>query len=90
MHSHFSFEERVRGEIGYADLKSNAVEHRTMRDEFSSMHERFHELKKDQEIQAGSLMAPGWSIMQFILKFTVGHVTQIDMGYNQALSASRS
>lgn len=29
---------------------------------------------------------PGWSVMQFILGFTVGHVTSSDMSYFKALS----
>ncbi len=89
MHSHFSFEERVLAEIGYEDLKSHAAEHRTMRDELSSMHDRLHSFKEGQEIRGGSLLAPGWSIMQFILGFTVGHVAHSDMSYNRALLASR-
>lgn len=89
MHSHFSFEERVLGQIGYEDLKNHAAEHRTMRDELSSMHDRLHSFQEGQEIREGSVLAPGWSIMQFILGFTVGHVAHSDMGYNQALVASR-
>ncbi len=89
MHSHFSFEERVLGEIGYEDLKNHAAEHRTMRDELSSMHDRFPSFKEGKEIRGGSLLAPGWSTMQFILGYTVGHVAQSDMSYNHALVASR-
>ncbi len=89
MHSHFSYEERVLGEIGYEDLKVHAAEHRTMRDELSSMHDQLHSFQEGQEIREGLLLAPGWSIMQFILRFTVGHVAHSDMGYNQALVASR-
>jgi hemerythrin-like metal-binding protein len=38
MHTHFSYEERVLGEIGYEDLKNHAIEHRRMRDELSIMN----------------------------------------------------
>jgi hemerythrin-like metal-binding protein len=89
MHSHFSFEERVLHEIGYDDLKNHAAEHRSMRDELSIMHERLHNFKETKEIRGGSLLAPGWSIMQFILGFTVGHVASSDMAYNRALVANR-
>lgn len=89
MHSHFSFEERVLHEIGYEDLKNHAAEHRRMRDELSIMHNQFPRFKEGQEIRGGSLLAPGWSIMQFILGFTVGHVASSDMSYNRALIASR-
>ena len=89
MHSHFSFEERVLSEIGYEDLKSHAAEHRTMRDDLSRIHDRLNRFKGDKEIPGGSLLAPGWSIMQFILGFTVGHVAHSDMSYNPALIANR-
>lgn len=89
MHAHFSYEERVLHEIGYKDLKNHAAEHRTMRDELSLMHERFHSYKDSKEIRSGSLMAPGWSIMEFILGFVVGHVASSDMAYNRALMANR-
>jgi len=89
MHSHFNFEERVLHAIGYEDLKSHAAEHRAMRDELSVMHERFHSYKDGKEIRPSSLMAPGWSIMQFILGFTVGHVAASDMAYNRTLIANK-
>jgi hemerythrin-like metal-binding protein len=89
MHTHFSFEERVLHEIGYEDLKNHAAEHRRMRDELSTMHDQFPRFKEGREIRGGSLLAPGWSIMQFILGFTVGHVASCDMSYNRALIASR-
>lgn len=89
MHSHFSYEERVLHEIGYEDLKNHAAEHCTMRDELSLMHERFHSYKDGKEIRSGSLLAPVWSIMQFILGFTVGHVASSDMAYSCALIANK-
>ena len=89
MHSHFSFEERVLGEIGYEDLKNHAAEHHVMRDELSIMHERLCNFKEAKEVQGGSLLAPGWSIMQFILGFTVDHVASSDMAYKRALIANR-
>lgn len=89
MHSHFSFEERVLHDIGYEDLKGHAAEHRVMRDELSLIHERFHSYKDGREIRSGSLMAPGWSIMEFILGFTVGHVASSDMAYYRALVANK-
>lgn len=89
MHAHFSFEERVLQDIGYEEFKEHAAEHSSMRDELSLMHERFHCFKEHEEIREGSLMAPGWSIMEFILGFTVGHVAHSDMGYNRTLAANR-
>lgn len=89
MHAHFSYEERVLHDIGYEDLKNHATEHRAMRDELSQMNERFHSYMGGEETRSSSLMAPGWSIMQFILGFTVGHVASSDMAYNRALIANR-
>ena len=79
MHSHFSFEERVLDAIGYDDLKNHAAEHRSMLDELSILHDRFHTVREGRATLTGSMLAPGWSIMQFILGFTVGHVTTSDM-----------
>ena len=89
MHVHFGFEERVLSGIGYEDIKSHAAEHRSMRDELSLMNEQFRNYKGGREIRTGSLMAPGWSIMQFILGFTVGHVATSDMCYYRALAANK-
>ena len=89
MHSHFSYEERILYEIGYEDLKNHAAEHRTMRDELSIMNEQFHNFKEGKEIRGGSLLAPGWSVMQVVLGFIVGHVANSDMSYNRALIANR-
>ena len=87
MHSHFAFEERVLHEIGYDDIENHAAEHRGMREELDQMHDRIHNFKESNRILGGSLMAPGWSIMQFILGFTVGHVAGSDMAYSRALVA---
>lgn len=89
MHSHFTFEERVLDEIGYEDLKNHAAEHRTMRDELSTMHERLRHDKACHEGHEGLSLAPGWTVMQFILGVTVGHVANSDMSYSRALLANR-
>ena len=86
MHSHFTYEERVLDEIGYEDLKGHLVEHQTMRDELSMVHDRFHRLAR---IRGKSSMAPGEAILQFVLGLTVGHVGTSDMRYCRALMASR-
>jgi hemerythrin-like metal-binding protein len=51
MHSHFTYEERVLGEIGYEDLKDHATEHRLMRDELSDIHDRFPSLNMNSTIR---------------------------------------
>lgn len=90
VHAHFSFEERILSEINYEDLRGHAAEHRRMRDELSQMNDDFQKLREGREMRRGSLLNPGWSIMQFILQFAIGHVASCDMGYNRALIASRS
>ncbi len=89
MHAHFAFEERTLDAIGYHDLKNHAAEHRSMLDELSIMHDRFRGFKGGLETRGGSLLAPGWPIMQFVLGFTVGHVMSSDLSYCQALIANR-
>lgn len=86
---HFAYEERLLGEIGYADLKQHAAEHRSMLDDLELIHERFHRIVDGHEARGGSLLAPGWPIMQFMLGVTVGHVMTSDMSYCKALIASR-
>lgn len=87
--AHFSYEEKLLAKIGYAGLEQHAAEHRSMLNDLADMHGRFHSLKDGHESPGGSVLAPGWSIMQFILAFTVGHVMSSDMSYCQALAAGR-
>ena len=89
IHTHFSFEERILSGIGYEDLRSHAAEHRRMRDELSIMNEQFNVITNGEKAGSPSLLDPGWSIMQFVLGFSIGHVASCDMAYNQALIASR-
>ncbi len=86
--AHFSYEERRLAEAGYVDLDQHAAEHRSMLKDFAVIRERFHALDDGREVRGGSLLAPGWPIMQFFLEFTVGHVMNGDMSYSQALAGS--
>jgi hemerythrin-like metal-binding protein len=88
--AHFAYEERMLAEINYEDLDQHVAEHRGMLNELSVMRGRFHNFKEGHESPAGSTLAPGWSIMQFILGFTVGHVMSSDMSYCQPLVARRN
>jgi hemerythrin len=87
--AHFSYEEKLLAEIGYSGLKQHAAEHRGMLEELKQVQERFRLLEAEAESPGGSVLAPGWSVMQFILGFTIGHVMSSDMSYCQALMASR-
>jgi hemerythrin len=89
LQAHFSYEERLLAEIGYEGLNEHVAEHRIMLNDMAIMKERFHTFKDGHEISGGSLLAPGWPIMQFILEFTIGHVGTSDMSYCRTLIASR-
>jgi len=90
LHAHFSYEERLLAEIGYDGLDQHAAEHRSMLKDLEVMHGCFKIFKDGQISRRGSLLAPGWPIMQFILEFSIGHVMSSDMSYYQALIASRN
>lgn len=84
MHAHFTHEERVLDAIGYEGLKGHAAEHQAMRDELSVLHDRFHQ---HEALRGKSLIAPGETIVQFVLGITVGHVGSSDMRYAALTSA---
>jgi len=90
LQAHFSYEERLLAEIGYDGLDQHVAEHRSMLNDLAIMQGRFHTFKDGHESAGGSLLAPGWPIMQFILGFTIGHVMSSDMSYCQALIANRA
>jgi hemerythrin len=87
--AHFSYEERLLADIGFDGLEQHIAEHRSMLNDLEVMRGRFHAVKDGHESPGGSVLAPGWSIMQFILGFTVGHVASSDMSYCRALVANR-
>ena len=87
--AHFAYEERLLAEIGYENLDQHAAEHREMLNDLAVMRGRFHNFKDSHESPGGSMLAPGWPIMQFILGFTVGHVMSSDMAYCRPLIAGR-
>lgn len=87
--AHLAYEERVLAEIGFEDLDQHAAEHRKMSADFAVLEDRFAGVKDDEVSASGSLMAPGWPIMQFFLEFTLGHVGTSDMSYCRALAASK-
>jgi hemerythrin len=84
--AHFAYEERRLVEADFADVDHHAAEHRGMLKEFADIHERFHAIDDGEHARGGSLLAPGWPIMQFVLGFTVGHVATSDMSYARTLA----
>ncbi len=89
LQAHFAYEERLLAELGYPGLAEHMAEHHSMLDDLALMQERFQDLQNGHPARGGSLLAPGWSVMQFILAFTIGHVMNSDMAYCQAIDASR-
>ena len=87
--AHLAYEERVLAGIDYDDLQQHAAEHAKMSADFTDLEARFADVKDGQVPASGSLLAPGWPIMQFFLGFTLGHVGTSDMSYCRALAASR-
>ena len=89
LRAHFLFEERLLAGIGYSDLKQHVAEHRSMLKELQDMREHFDTLGDDDDSPGGSVLSPNWSVMRFILGFSLGHVMTSDMSYCQSLMASR-
>jgi hemerythrin len=88
LRAHFIFEERLLAGIGYRDLKQHVAEHRSMLKELKDMCEHFETLGDDDDSPGGSVLSPNWSVMRFILGFSIGHVMTSDMSYSQSLIAS--
>jgi hemerythrin-like metal-binding protein len=89
LRAHFIYEERLLAGIGYAGLKQHVAEHRAMLKELQEMREHFETLIDDDDSPGGSVLSPNWSVMRFILGFSLGHVMTSDMSYSQSLMASR-
>jgi hemerythrin len=89
LRAHFIYEERLLAGIGYGDLKQHVAEHRSMLKELQDMRDHFETLSDDDDSPGGSVLSPNWSVMRFILGFSLGHVMTSDMSYSQLLMASR-
>jgi hemerythrin len=88
LRAHFVYEERLLAGIGYGDLKQHVAEHRSMLNELKGMRDHFETLSDDDDSPGGSVLSPNWSVMRFILGFSLGHVMTSDMNYSKSLIAS--
>ena len=88
LRAHFLYEERILAGIGYGGLKQHVAEHRSMLKELKDMCEHFESLSDDDDSPGGSVLSPNWSVMRFILGFSLGHVMTSDMSYSESLIAS--
>jgi hemerythrin len=86
---HFSYEEKLLAEINYQELEQHAAEHGAMLEEIKEMQAHFQARDSNEDAPGGSVLAPGWSVVQFILGFSIGHVSTSDMTYYRALTDSR-
>lgn len=82
LREHFIFEERLLAGVGYRDLKQHVAEHRSMLKELQEMRNHFESLGDDDDSPGGSVLSPNWSVMRFILGFSLGHVMTSDMNYS--------
>lgn len=87
LRAHFLYEERLLGGIGYVNLKQHVAEHRAMLKELQDMRDHFETLVDDDDSPGGSVLSPNWSVMRFIVGFSLGHVLTSDMNYSQPLKA---
>lgn len=87
LRAHFLYEERLLAGIGYVGLKQHVAEHRAMLKELQDMRDHFETLIDDDDSPGGSVLSPNWSVMRFILGFSLGHVMTSDMSYSQPLKA---
>ena len=90
LEAHFSYEEKLLAEIDYKELVPHAAEHRSMLKDLKALQDHFHALVGETDSSGGSILAPGWSAMLFVLGFAIGHVSTSDMNYFQPLQASRN
>ena len=75
LENHFPAEERLLAELHYPKLPDHAAEHTSALKELREICERF---KSGPD--AGGL-APGWVVLEFILRVAVGHVLTSDAEY---------
>ena len=87
LRAHFLYEERLLGGIRYVGLKQHVAEHRAMLKELQEMRDHFETIVDDDDSPGGSVLSPNWSVMRFILGFSLGHVMTSDMSYSQLLKA---
>lgn len=74
--AHFSYEEQVLAEIGYADLVEHRAEHQELLDEMRLIRARV-----DEMASGGDDTAPGFLLTNYIVSTTVGHIFHSDMDY---------
>ena len=86
---HFAYEEKLLAEIEYLELEQHAREHDSMLNEIKEIQEYFQSIYDKKEAPGGSVLAPGWSVVQLLLGFTIGHVATSDMSYYRSLVDSR-
>jgi hemerythrin len=90
LEDHFSYEEKLLVEIGYSNLDEHVAEHHSMLNDMKNIKGRIHTFEDGHKFSGGSLLAPGWPVLQLILELAIGHVMNGDMAYCSALVANRN
>jgi hemerythrin len=83
LEKHFPEEEAVLTASGYPKLQEHAAEHQMALTELREICSRF----KGGADAAG--LAPGWMVLEFILRMAVGHVLVSDAGYAEFLAETK-
>lgn len=81
LEGHFHYEERMLAATAYPRLTEHVAEHRTL----------LAELEAIRQCLAGSGKAPpesGWSLLDFLLGVTVGHIVGSDIDYCSHLAGN--
>jgi len=73
---HFSYEESLLEDYGYAESKNHALQHRNLIKQIDLLKERF------ETDQSGSI---GIEIMQFLKNWLTNHIMKTDKAYSEFL-----
>lgn len=84
LEKHFPEEEAVLSASGFPGLEEHVAEHQAALRELKEICSRF----KSGADAAG--LAPGWVVLEFILRMAVGHVLVSDAGYAGFLAESKA
>jgi hemerythrin-like metal-binding protein len=76
LEGHFRYEERQLVEVGYPNLDEHKAEHKVMLDELQVIRDRL-----DGMGEGTARLAPGFTVRNFVLGVTVGHIGHSDMDY---------
>ncbi len=77
VHTHFSREEDIMAEAGYADLEAHKASHRALEDRFSELRDSYV-LNPDKRAEK--------KVEDFLIDWLKSHILKIDMRYKDVVS----